>query len=436
MISKVVVGFIEKIKTDRFYFDSLVLTFFTVLGNLFAFLVNIIYTRTLPPGQYGAVMSINSIINILGTIAIAFRMFNVRETSDLITKGQITKAINISYRFTLISFIVLVIFFTLLFPTYGYIKTFINVDYLPLFIAVVIVIFTYLINITSSLFQSLKMFFILGIITFSYPFLRFIFTYPYIIVWDGYIGATASMLVGIVASFVFSSLALIWSKKLKDSSSNDGNEKINLSYFFPLFPIVVINMLYSILNFGDVIFSRRYFDEVSTDIFAVASTIAKANLFVIIPISYVVLPRMIEDFSTKGYRSSVMALFKGVILAVLTSFIYAIFIVFFGDVLLRIFGDRYIQAKPILVLFTFAFIPIGVSFILINYSITFKNWYFIIPLLISDLILILGFILFHGTFTEMILVDMIAGLVLLFSMMFIVLVSKESKIEVSRDKVF
>lgn len=433
MISKIV----EKLKTDRFYFDSIVLTIFTLLGNLVAFLVNIIYTRTLPPGQYGAIMSINSFINILTTISLAFRMFNVRETSDLIAKGQNPKAIIVSYKFTLYSFLGLVLFFLLLSPLYGYIVGFMKIDYLPFVMSVMVVIFSYLISITSSLFQSLKLFLILGIVYFSYPFLRFVFTYPYIVVWDGqYIGATSSMLLGVVISFVLSSLVIILNKNSRELLLNENNNKLslNLSYFLPLIPIVLINMLYSVLNFGDVIFSRRYFNDVETDIFALAATVAKANFFVIIPISFVMLPRMIEDLNNKGYRASVMALVKGVVIALFASFVYLIFVLIFGDIILKIFGERYLEAKSILFLFTLAVIPIGISLLLINYSIVFKNWYFLIPLAVTDIILIVGFILFHNNFVEMILVDLVAGLVLLFSLSFMVLLSKEPK-QVSKEDI-
>ncbi|MEN2998643.1 MAG: hypothetical protein ABDH28_06385 [Brevinematia bacterium] len=427
-LPKMINRIITKIRTDRFYLDSLILTLFTILGNLFAFLVNIIYTWTLPPGQYGAVMSINSLINILGTVAIAFRMFNVRETTELASKGLYSKAINVSYKFALYSFAFLMITFILLTPLYSHLISFMNVDYFPLLIALIIIALTYLINITSSLFQSLKMFLFLGIVSFSYPFIRFVLTYPYIKVWNGYIGATASMLVGIIASFVLTSIILLLNRtNYNQSTSNNNDEKIELSYFVPLIPIVLINLSYSILNFGDVIFSRRYFNEIATDIFAIASTIAKANLFVIIPISYVVLPRMIEDLSTRGYRASVITLFKGLALAIASSLAYALFIFLFSDIILKIFGERYLEAKPILFLFTIAFIPIGVSFILINYSITFKNWYFIIPLLIADLALIGGFMIFHSTFEEMIMVDLVVGLLLFISLILLVTFSKKPK---------
>lgn len=433
MISKIV----EKLKTDRFYFDSIILTVFTLLGNLLAFLVNIIYTRTLPPGQYGAVMSINSFINILTTISLAFRMFNVRETSELIAKGQNPKAIVVSYKFTLYSFLGLVLFFLILSPLYGYIVKFMKIDYLPFVMSVMIVILSYLTSITSSLFQSLKLFLILGIVSFSYPFLRFVFTYPHIMAWDGqYIGATSSMLLGIVVSFVLSSLVILFNRDSRISLINENSNKIslNLSYFLPLIPIVLINMLYSVLNFGDVIFSRRYFSDAETDIFALASTVAKANFFVIIPISFVVLPRMIEDLNNRGYRASVMALVKGVAIALVASFAYLIFVLFFGDIILRIFGERYLEAKSILFLFTLAVIPIGISLLLINYSIVFKNWYFLIPLAITDVILIVGFILFHSNFVEMILVDLVAGVFLLVSLSIMVLLSKEPK-QVSKEDV-
>lgn len=416
--------FVNKLKTDRFYFDSFILTLFTVLGNAFAFLVNIIYTRFLPPGQYGAVMSINSLINILGTIAIAFRMFNVKETSDMISKGELAKAVITSYKFTLYSFVLMVVIFGLAVPIYPLIINFINVDsYLVLIIGMAIVIFTYLTSITSSLYQSLKMFFILGIINFSYPFIRFVITYPYLVFWNGYAGATASMLVSIMFSFVFSSVFLLFSNQIKELDL-DKNESIKLSYFVPLIPIVFINVFYSVLNYADVIFSRRYFTPEDTDIFAIASTVAKANLFVVIPISYVVLPRMIDDYNQYGYKSSVIALFKGIILSLIVCFVYGVFILLFGDIILRIFGERYLLAKDILVFFTFAFIPMGVSFILINYAVTFKNWYLLIPLFLTDVVLILGFVLFHKTFFEMILVDLVAGLFLFISSLLVIIISK------------
>ncbi len=425
MISKV----FEKIKTDRFYSDSIVLIFFTVLGNLFAFLVNIIYTRSLPPGQYGAVMSLNSIVNILSTVAVAFRMFNVRETSNLILEKRIGKAISVSYKFSIYSFIVILSLFVLFSPFYSSLAMFINVEYFAIFLTLAVVIFSYITSITSSLFQSLKMFFVLGVVTFVYPFTRFIFTYPYVLLWNGYIGAIVATLIGIVVCFVVSSLVVVLHKDYSSVLYENDNDNINLSYFLPLIPIVLINVFYSVLNFGDVIFSRRYFNEVDTDIFAVASTVAKANLFVIVPISYVVLPRMIEDLRKKGYNASVKALFKGILLAILSSFFYVVFVLFFGDIILTIFGERYLAAKPILFMFTICFVPIGVSLILINYGIVFKNWFFMIPLLLSDLILILGFIFFHSTFQEMILVDFVAGCFLFLSLVVIILLSKREKLE-------
>ncbi|MGC8964349.1 MAG: hypothetical protein ACP5KI_03165 [Brevinematia bacterium] len=417
--------FIAKLRSDRFYFDSFVLTFFTVLGNAFAFFVNIIYTRFLPLGQYGAVMSINSIINILGTIAISFRMFNVKETTGMISRGEFSKAIVFSYKFALYSFIFMLVFFVLSIPFYPIIMGFINVDsYLVLIIAITIVIFTYLTSITSSLYQSLKMFLALGIINFSYPFLRFVITYPYLVSWKGYIGATASMLVGIMLSFVISSIILLYSREIRNLDF-DSNQKIEFSYFLPLIPIVLINVFYSVLNYADVIFSRRYFSPEDTDIFAIASTVAKANLFVVIPISYVVLPRMIDDYIKSGYKASIVALFKGVLLSFIVCLIYGVFILLFGDLVLRIFGERYLLAKDILWFFTFAFIPLAVSFILINYAVAFKNWYLLIPLGLTDIILILGFVFFHGNFYEMILVDLVAGLFLFIFSLIVILVSKE-----------
>lgn len=425
---------IQKFKTDRFYIDSIILTGFTVLGNLFAFLVNIIYTRLLPPGQYGAVMSINSMVNILGTMAIALRMFNVRETSEMITQGQTNTAIKASYKFTMYSFIAIMIIFILLLPIYPLITTFMNIDYFPLIISLGIVLFTYLSSIVSSIFQSMKLFLMLGIVSFVYPSIRFILTYPSIIIWQDYNGAVVASYLGITISFVLSSIFLL---RYLENSSNTNNQKIklNLSYFSPLLPIVLINLLYSTINFGDVIFARRYFNEVETDIFAIASTIAKANTFVIFPISYIVLPRMIEDFKLRGYKSSIMALVKGVILGTLASIAYFLFILIFGDIILKIFGERYLEAKKILPYFTVAFIPISLSFILINYSITFKNWYFIIPLVISNISMVGGFILFHNTFEEMITVILISGSITLVSLLLIVVLSKEPKIEISEEEI-
>ncbi len=420
----------EKLKTDRFYLDSIVLIVFSLLGNFFAFIVNIIYTRTLPEGQYGAVMSINAMINILGTMAMGFRMFNVKETSEFIIKGKIDKSVNFTFKFSIVTFIVLVVLSVSFMPLYGMIANFIKVDSLfVILIAIQIVIFTYLSSITSSLLQSMKLFFALSLVSFSYPFLRFIITYPFIRLWDGYIGATASMLVGIVFSFYLTSLYLI-SKSSKLEYKNDNNEveeKVKLSDFIPLLPIVFINVFYSVLNYTDVMFARRYFTESQSDIFSVASTIAKANLFVIIPISYIVLPRMIEDFHKKGYKTSVKALFKGIFLGFLASAIFIAFLLLFGEYVLKIFGERYLEASSILIPFTIAFVPMGLSFLLVNYSVTFKNWYFLLVVFVADLLLVLGFVFFHETFTDMILVYGFVGTIMLVSMILLVLFSKEPK---------
>lgn len=423
-----------KLKSDRFYFDSLVLTLFTVIGNLFAFLVNIIYTRTLPAGHYGAIMSINGIINILSTMAIGFRMFSVRVTSDMISKGESAKAIYFSYKFTLLTYIVIAVVLILLYPLYEVLAQFINVDSIfVIILAAIIVVFAYLSSITSSLFQSMKMFLSLGIISFSYPFLRFILTYPLIKVWNGYIGATASMVIAIMLSFILTSLITRWSSNFEEYK---GELKFDLAQFVSLVPIVVMNVLYSVLNYADLLFVRRYFEEAQTDMFAIASTIAKATLFVIIPVSYVVLPRMIDDYHKRGYKASVNALMKGIALSFFACLVYLGIIAVFSDIILMIFGYRYLEAKPLVFPFTLAFIPMGLSFLLINYSVTFRNWSLVIPLMLANIGLVGGFIIWHSNFYQMILVYGVVGTFLLISSILFVIFSKKPKVsdeEVSKE---
>jgi len=414
-----------KLKNDRFYFDSFILTLFSVVGNLFAFLVNIIYTRTLPEGGYGAVMSINGIINILGTMAIGFRMFSVKVTSDMVANGENAKAIHFSYKFTLFTHFVMVAILILLYPFYGILAQFINVDStFAIILSGVIIIFNYLSSITSSLFQSMKMFFSLGIISLSYPLIRFVLTYPLIKVWNGYIGAPASMVIAATVSFISTSLITKMSSKFEEYK---GKLKFNLSEFIPLIPIVLMNILYSILNYVDLLFVRRYFEEAQTDMFAIASTIAKATLFVIIPVSYVILPRMIDDYHKKGYKASINALIKGIILSLLACLAYLGIIAVFGDLILMIFGTRYLEAKPLVLPFTIAFIPMGLSFLLINYSVTFKNWLLSIPLALANVGLIGGFIIWHSSFYKMILVYGVVGTILLMLLLVFVAFSREPK---------
>ncbi len=412
-----------KLKNDRFYFDSFILTLFTIIGNLFAFLVNVIYTRTLPEGDYGAIMSINGIVNILGTMAIGFRMFGVKITSDMVAKGESAKAIHFSYKFTLLTYIFMVVMLIFLYPLYGIFAQFINVDSVfVIILAAVIVVFTYLSSVTSSLFQSMKMFLVLGIISFSYPFLRFILTYPLIKVWNGYVGAVASMVIAITLSFILTSLMIRMSSKFE---IYDDKLKFDLVQFVPLIPIVAMNVLYSVLNYSDLLFARRYFEESQTDMFAIASTIAKATLFVIIPVSYVVLPRMIDDYHKKGYRASVNALMKGIVLSLLACLIYLGIVTVFSDTILMIFGYRYLEAKPLILPFTLAFIPMGLAFLLINYSVTFRNWLLIIPLMISNIGLIGGFVIWHSDFYQMILVYGVVGTFLITSSLLFVLFSRK-----------
>jgi O-antigen/teichoic acid export membrane protein len=314
----------------------------------------------------------------------------------------------------------------LLYPLYGVLAQFINVDSVfVIILAAIIVVFTYLSSITSSLFQSMKMFLSLGIISFSYPFLRFVLTYPLIKVWNGYIGATASMVIAIMLSFILTSLITRLSSNFEEYK---GELKFDLAQFVSLVPIVVMNVLYSVLNYADLLFVRRYFEEAQTDMFAIASTIAKATLFVIIPVSYVVLPRMIDDYHKRGYRAGVNALMKGIALSFFACLVYLGIIAVFSDIILMIFGYRYLEAKPLVFPFTLAFIPMGLSFLLINYSVTFRNWALVIPLVIANIGLVGGFIIWHSNFYQMILVYGVVGTFLLISSILFVIFSKKPKV--------
>ena len=405
---KILQNFFQRFFKSKLVTGSLVVMFGTIVGGFGNYLYHLLMGRMLGPADYGILVSLISLLSILGVPLGAIGLTIVKFVSAYNGKKE-TEAISSFFKkvnsWVLPFSLFLLLGFLICTPL---INSFLNLNsYLPLMIVLIIVI----IGIFSSVNRS-----------FLHGFLRF-----GRLTFNGIVEIMIKLLAAIILvtiglkvngallSLVFSGLIALLLNFFPLRfllASKENNLKINnreiLIFSIPVF---FLTLSFTSLYSSDIILVRHFLSSQETGFYAALSTIGKIIIFLTGPVISVMFPMISERHASGSKYKNLLLLSLG-----LVSFVCSLSVLFyflFPELIVKIFyGSQYLLAASYLGFFAILFSFYSLSSLLINFYFSIKKTKIVILPVLAALFQIIFICLFHQSLLSVILISLVINALL------------------------
>lgn len=394
-------------KKDELFKSGSVIFFTGSIAGLFNYIYQIYMGRTLGPEDYGTFGALFAIFYIFGVISSTLGTSTTRFVSKFIGEGkQIGFFIKKSIRHVALFGIIASIIFLALGD--NVMEIFKITDHKPILILVSILFLTCIETIFGGTLRGVKRFKALGLINMSNTFCKMIFGILLVAIGFGVSGALMGVALGAIVGLVIS---LIFVKPYIRPNNPHDPEFRSRDFYFYSFPVLVAMIGYSVPSNLDVILAKYFFGGVEAGLYASVSVLGKIIFFLPGAVGTVIFP-MITERHVKG-EDGLDILKKGIIYTgVLSGSLLAGYILF-PDIIIKMFGNRYVDAVNLVVPYGIAMFFFSLIGIMINYHLAIKNLRYIIMFVCFIGIEVVMMIMFHSSAAEMINVLVIGNLVFL-----------------------
>ncbi|WP_162299648.1 oligosaccharide flippase family protein [Marinospirillum perlucidum] len=360
---------------------SIVLTFTNLLTGMLGYIYQILMGRNLSPLEFGAFSAIMAAFMFASSPLGAVMMIlsrRVTELSVLCEREKIFQLLKKSYIVFICAAIAL--FFAGYFFTdkLGIIFK-VNDDYvIYAFFALLAANFFFVIN--NSFFQGLKHFNFLAVTALSSISMKILFSLILIYVGCGIFGAIAGGVVSLIF-IVFSGIYLIYKRinsiPISSNNNNDGNW-LSLN---SIIPVLVANVAFAGMTQLDMVIVNHMFSTGSAGVYAAASVLGKAILYIPGGIVLALFPYVAEKHANN--LSSNVILIQSLFAAFVCCGFAAMLYWFFSDYLIVfLYGDAYADASKLLAWYGLAIMPMALVLVVEHYLIAKKEvlftWLFLI----------------------------------------------------------
>ena len=208
-------------------------------------------------------------------------------------------------------------------------------------------------------------------------------------------------------SFLIALIVGIWG--LKRVLGPVAAEPHRVKGIYPYFLRYMLAMLgYAVLVSADVFLVKHFFDPDPAGRFGVAAMAGRLIIFLPQPIAGVMFPKVVSagDASERTGRTLV----KAVMLVGLIVVAAAVFCTLFPVWTLWVLsGDRLPELAPVFRAIVWAFCPISILFVLVNFELAQRRFVVAIPLLLCAAGYVTGVYLWHSSFLQVVTVLAISG---------------------------
>lgn len=213
-----------------------------------------------------------------------------------------------------------------------------------------------------------------------------------------------------LSSFVILILTYVILRPSLNKVANNSNKKINLSFKVAI-PVFIANVSFLIMTQIDMVVVKHYFSSQDAGIYAAASTLGKAVMYLPGGIAMALFP-MVAEKHAEG-ESSANFLIQATVLTFLLCSIGALFYYFYSFFfVVLIFGEEYMAAAEILKYFGFAMIPMALIMVAEHFLIAIGKVLFAYLFMIIAPLQLVAIYYYHDTFLNILTITAITGLVL------------------------
>jgi O-antigen/teichoic acid export membrane protein len=387
-------------KASSFLFAGIVVT------GLLGYIFQIIMGRMLSVVEYGTFTALMAVIMLIGAPLKTLSMLVSREVSAYRQNQNISALTSIFYivnsRIFLFSIFITIISLFFIQPLQNLLSIDKYIDFF-LFISIILIAIPYAVIV--AFLQGLQYFKWLSIAGVLAILLKILVAVILIFLGFGLSGALGGAAISSLIVLFLTYFAVRPSIGVK---FNPSKIKINFSYGF-FFPVFLANIGFAVMTQIDMVMVKYYFSEQDAGIYAAASILGKAVMYLPGGIVMALFPMVAENQSDG--KSSSNYLIQAVIVTSILCSIGAFLYYYFSDsLIILLYGKEYLPSAQLLKYFGFAMIPMALimvaeHFLIAKGKVLFAYLFiFIAPLQVTAIYY------FHITLLNIVLIISITGI--------------------------
>jgi len=413
----------KRLVSDKLFFNGAMIFIFVMAGNFFNYLFQIAMSRSLSVSDYGTLNSLLSLLVITSIPSGALTAFSAKNISNNLAAGNITGARKFIKYTVIKTFLYDCLFLALFIVCIPFLMKFMKIDSYFYYIITGLAIFLiFPFSLLLGSLQGSRMYLSLGLFSSLSSIIKFILAV--VLIYAGLKVAGALFSVAVSPLIIIAVGAAVLFSYLKNRQDK-GDDKytaiykteenaLNTGRFYFLFLFLVL-LFYTFFTNIDLIIVKHFFPAYKTGIYSVADILGKIILYFPSAIVLVMFPEVSHAHATNSKTKHI--LLKTIFITFLMCSFLEIFYILFPDKIISfLMGAKYITSAPLLTLYGLSMFPFAFINIFINYFMAINNSKILIPMFLFSICEILLFYMFHYSLREIILVIMITGWALMFTL--------------------
>jgi len=382
-----------------------------VAGGILGYLFQIIMGRMLSVSEYGIFSALMAMIVVIGapmttlSMIISRRVSTYRSEQDNGKLGYLFYWINRKLLLIAVVLIVLVVF------NIKPLQNFLLIEksaHLYLLLIILLIAFPQAVN--NAYLQGLQYFKWLSVSGVLATLLKIIIAVILIYFGLGVAGALGGV---IFSTFIILILTYV---VLRPSLSKNNASISNTTHllFKSAMPVLLANVAFAVMTQIDMVLVKYYFSEQEVGIYAAASILGKAVMYLPGGIAMALFPIVAENHASG--KSSAHLMFQAVGVTALLSLTGALFYYFFADsIIVLLYGNDYKEAANVLKYFGFAILPMALIMVAEHFLIAMGRVLFTYLFMVVAPLQLIAIYYYHDTLLDIVAVLSISGIILVVS---------------------
>lgn len=397
----------EYIQNDELARNGVIMFTATVISGTLSYFYQVYTGRALGPEEYSIFGALFAIFYMIEIISFTLATSATRFVSKFVGEGkQIGFFIKKSIKHVTILGIICSMIFLVLANTLA--SLFKLQDSRPVLILIFILFISWIAPIISGALKGVKEFYHVGIVSISNAGFKLISGVILVMFGFGVSGALFGLAIGLLISMLISFIFIKPYIKPNNPHEPDFNFK---SFYIYSFPVMCAMFAFSVPANVDVILAKYFFSAMDAGIYTSVSVLGKIIFFFPSAIYAVMFP-MITERHIKG-ENTAGVLKKGLLYTTFLSGSLATIYALFPQLVVKVFGQKYIGALPLVAPYGMAIFFFSLVVIIMHYHLAIKNMRYIVLLTGFTFLEIFLFFIYHSSIMDMTWVLFWANLVFL-----------------------
>lgn len=382
-----------------------------IAGGMLGYLFQIIMGRMLSVSEYGIFSALMAIMVVIGAPITTLTMIISRRVSAYRNKNDSSRLSHLFYWINRKILIIAVVLAVVVFFNVDLLQNLLLIEediHTYLLLTILLIAFPQAIN--NGYLQGLQDFKWLSASGVLATILKIIFAVILVYFGLGVSGALGSIVLSALVMLVLTYVIL------RPSLGKNGSSITSVSDFSfkSALPVLMANVAFAIMTQIDMVLVKHYFSAQEAGLYAAASILGKAVMYLPGGIAMALFPMVAENHASG--KSSAHLMFQAVGVTALLSSIGALLYYFLADsIVVLLYGADYKEAANVLKYFGFAMLPMALIMVAEHFLIAMGRVLFAYLFMIVAPLQLIAIYYYHDTLLDIVAVLSISGIILVLS---------------------